>query len=85
MESFPWKSMEFYEIPWGIRTGIPWNSMEFHGNINNRLGSSMEIAPWSCCMEFNGRFSMVLEFHGLIKFHGVPLNTTAFLINFHGI
>ena len=56
--------------------------MEFHGN-DNRLGSSMEIAPWSCCMEFNGKFSM--EFRGLIKFHGVPWNTTAFLMNFHGI
>ena len=71
--------MEFYGIPWGIRT---WNSMELHGN-NKRLGSCMEIAPWSCWMEFDGKISF--EFCGLIKFYGVPWNAIAFLMNFHGI
>ena len=61
--------MEFHGV---LGHGIPWNSMEFHGN-NNRLGSSMEIAPWSCCLEFNGKFSM--EFCGLIKFHGTKLHS----------
>ena len=40
----------------------------------------IHVAPWSCCMEFNGKISM--EFRGLIKFHGVPWNTTAFLMEF---
>ena len=34
--------------------------------------NSMEIAPWSCCMEFNGKFSM--EFRRQ-KFHGTQLHS----------
>ena len=63
--------------PWGIKT---WNSMEFHGK-NNRKGCSMEIAPWSSCIEFYGKLSM--ELYGLIKFHGGPWNTIS--MYFHGI
>ena len=52
-----------------------WESME------NFSWNSMEV-KWSCCMEFNGKFST--EFRGQ-KFHRVPWNTTAFIMNFHGI
>ena len=52
---------------WESMENFPWNSME---------------VKWSCCMEFNGKFSM--EFRRQ-KFHRVPWNTTAFIMNFHGI
>ena len=40
--------------------------------ITPRPWNSMAIAPWSCCMEFNGKFSM--EFRRQ-KFHGTQLHS----------